>query len=282
MIKLTRDLKTLPVTLMGWMVYFITPFKKSIAQNNIERVFQNSISPHEKKRLAAAYYSHLLSSIREVILYACVSKKRLDQRIKIIGLEHLYSAMKQDKGVLVLTGHFGSWEFSPLFFPDKVKGNKNLFYCIRNSLRFAFLDNLFLRRYERVGFHIINKKNAIREVSKALQKKGVVFFPFDLRPSRKDNNKIQVNFLGQDTSSYSSLAYLAARFNSPVISVSFYRINKKDHVIAFHPEIERHPTSDKQDALFQNTQNYNTRLGELVLQHPEQWLWSYKRWYFKA
>ncbi|KTD44929.1 WaaM [Legionella quateirensis] len=278
MVKLTRGLKTLPVTLMGWIVYLIIPFKKSIAQKNIERVFENSMNSQEKKRLVIAYYSHLMTSIKELILYALVSKKRLEKRVKTIGMEHLYNAMNQGKGVLVLTGHFGSWEFSPLFFLDNVEGNKDQFYCIRKSLRFAFLDNIFLRRYEAAGFKLINKKNAIREVCKVLQKGGVVFFPFDLRPSYKDNNKILTNFLGQNTSTYTSLAYLAERYNSPVLSTSYYRINKKQHVNQFYPEIPRNMSVDKQDAILKNTQNYNKRLEEMVLEHPEQWLWSYKRW----
>lgn len=278
MVTLTRDLKKLPLTLMGWLVYWITPVKKSVAQNNIERVFQNSLNSQEKKRLVIAYYSHLVSSIKEWILYAFVCKKRLGKRVKVIGLEHLYNAMNQGNGVLVLTGHFGNWEFAPLFFLDKIEGNKDLYYCIRKSLRFKFLNNIFLRRYETVGFNLINKKNAIPKVSAALRKKGVVFFPFDLRPPGKDNNTVLTNFLGQNTRTYNSLAYLAARYNSPVISITFYRANKRDHVIAFHPEMDRSQSVDKQEAIFENTQNYNKRLEEMILQHPEQWLWSYKRW----
>lgn len=63
-----------------------------------------------------AYYSHMLTSIKEIILYSLLSKKTLEKRVKIIGIEHLENALSKGKGVLVLTGHFGNWEFAPLFF----------------------------------------------------------------------------------------------------------------------------------------------------------------------
>src|SRR3989338_3668512 len=118
MVALTRDVRTLPVTWLGWMVYFLRPFKKSSAKKNIERVFQNSLTGREKKLLSVAYYSHVIACIKEVILYAFVDKNRLAKRVTIIGIEHLNQAFQKGKGVLVMTGHLGGWEFAPLFsFP---------------------------------------------------------------------------------------------------------------------------------------------------------------------
>lgn len=278
MVALRRDVRSLPVTWLGWILYFLRPFKKSRAKKNIERVFQNSLTAREKKLLSVAYYSHVIASIKEMILYAFISKQRLAKRVNIMGIEHLNKAFQQGKGVLVMTGHLGSWEFAPLFSFPTLDFYKDRFYCIRKSLRFAFLDQIFIRRFEEVGFQIINKNNAIRQVRKALQKQGIIFFPFDLRPSNKVNNSLPVDFLGQKTSTYASLAYLAERCESPVISVTFYRLPNKDHIIQFHPEMVAQADETHEDKLVHKTKMYNKRLEEMILLHPEQWLWSYKRW----
>ena len=107
---------------------------------------------------------------------------------------------------------------------------------------------------------------------------GIVFFPFDLRPSEHTKDKVATNFLGQGTHSYTSLAYLVDRLKVPVLSVSFYRLNKKQHVLEVYPEMEWQTHIDKKQALVQNTQYYNNRLEEMLLAYPEQWLWSYRRW----
>lgn len=278
MVALRRDVSSLPVTWLGWILYFLRPFKKSRAKKNIERVFQNSLTAREKKLLSVAYYSHVIASIKEMILYAFISKQRLAKRVNIIGIEHLNNAFQQGKGVLVMTGHLGSWEFAPLFSFVKTDGYTDRFYCLRKSLRFVFLDKIFLRRFEAVGFQIINKNNVIRQVRKALQKQGIVFFPFDLRPHHQVNNSVFVDFLGQKTSTYTSLAYLAEGCGSPVISVTFYRLPNKDHIIQFHPEMVEQPSENHEQKFVHKTKMYNKRLEEMILLHPEQWLWSYKRW----
>jgi KDO2-lipid IV(A) lauroyltransferase len=262
----------------GAPVFFLRSFPKSTSRNNIEKVFQHAISSQEKNRLAQAYYSHLITILREIFIYALFSKKRLEKRISIIGIEHLHQAMSKGKGVIALTGHFGNWEFAPLFFPSKVPIYKSRHYCIRKSLRFALLDNIFIRRFEDVGFNIINRKNAMRQSLAALKKQGIVYFPFDLRPAYHIKNQVQIDFLGQKTNSYNSMAYIAQRLKCPVISTTFYRINKKQHVIEIYPEMEWQEDADKGQAYLHNTQIYNKRLEEMLLRYPEQWLWSYKRW----
>lgn len=101
---------------MGALCVFFIALQKKQSEKNIDRVFQSSLAPSEKKRLCMAYYSHIITSIKEIILYALVSKKYLERHIEIIGLEYLQSAINKGNGTLVLTGHFGNWEFAPLFF----------------------------------------------------------------------------------------------------------------------------------------------------------------------
>ncbi|CEG59041.1 lysophospholipid acyltransferase family protein [Legionella fallonii] len=278
MVELQRDISTLQVTWLGRCVYFLSFFRNNQARNNIARVFGQILSPSAKKRLAMAYFSHLMTSLKEIFLFTWISNKRLAKRVQFIGIEHLHQATNEGKGVILLTGHFGSWEFAPLFFLVRAPQYTNRYYCVRKSLRFTFLDNILLRRYENAGCQIINKKNAVRRIYSVLQKQGVVLFPFDLRPAYHTKNKLRVNFLGQETSTYTSLAFLVDKLQSPVVPVTSYRLNKKHHVIEFYPEIEWEPYADKEQAFLHNTQRYNNRLEDMLLANPAQWLWSYKRW----
>lgn len=278
MIELKRDINTLPVTWAGRILYRLLPAHKCRAKKNIELVFHDSLSASEKKHLARAYYSHMMTSMKDIIVFGWRSKRSLAKRVNIEGLEHLHQAISKDKGVIVFTGHFGSWEFAPLFFPEKSGLARSSLFCIRNSLRFDFLDKLFIRRYIDAGFEIINKKNALVHVCAALRKKGVVFFPFDLRPPQEVKKTVTTQFLGQNSLTYTSLADVVLKFKVPVLSISFYRLNKKQHVLQFYPEIAWQDHPDRTQAIYQNTMRYNQRLEDMLMLHPEQWLWSYKRW----
>ncbi|ABQ57139.1 TPA: lipid A biosynthesis acyltransferase [Legionella pneumophila subsp. pneumophila] len=279
MFELKRDLNSLPLTWVGHCAYFLSSYKKrSNAKKNIDFIFQPSLSPAEKKCLCVAYYSHITTNIKEIILFALVSKKSLEKCIKVIGIEHLENALGKGKGILVFTGHFGNWEFAPLFFLDKFNSKDLDFYCVRKNLRFAFLDSIFLRQFENCGFKIISHKNAVSQIRRALKSNAIVFFPFDVCPSSKIKNKIKTDFLGQKTETNLSLAYLASLYDSCVLSISFYRTNKKQHVVHIYPEVKPVVCPDYKQTLVENTQLYNKRLEEMLLPYPEQWLWSYKRW----
>ncbi|HFD2334239.1 TPA: lysophospholipid acyltransferase family protein, partial [Legionella pneumophila] len=80
------------------------------------------------------------------------------------------------------------------------------------------------------------------------------------------------------TSTNLSLAYLARIYDSSVLSITFYRTNKRQHIIHIYPEVEGVVNSEYKQTLIENTQLYNKRLEEMLLLYPEQWLWSYKRW----
>ncbi|KTD69201.1 MULTISPECIES: lysophospholipid acyltransferase family protein [Legionella] len=278
MLEMKRNCNVLPVNWVGWIVYFLMPTKYSIAQKNIEQVFHGLLSAYEKKRIAIAYYSHIFLCIKELFLMNFLTEKSLEKRVKLIGVEHLYNALKKENGVLILTGHLGNWEFAPLFSLNQVEKGAHHYYCVRKALRLSFLNSIFWGRFEKAGFKIINKNNALAETRLALRTKNVVFFPFDLRPPCHSKSSLSASFLGQPSKTYGSIAYLAHRLNCAVLSVSFYRLNKKQHIIEFYPEIPSDASKDKKQAYLENTEKYNKRLEEMLLAYPEQWLWSYKRW----
>ncbi|KTD12729.1 lysophospholipid acyltransferase family protein [Legionella hackeliae] len=281
MLEIKHSLNFLPLNWIGWIIYFLIPEKRSIAQKNIARVFGDTLSPQEKKRIVVAYYSHLFLCFKEIFLLPFLGKTRLEKRVKIIGEEHLHQALQKNKGAIILSGHFGNWEFAPLFILDKLKNEVGHAYCVRKSLRFNFLNDFFWGRFEKAGYKIINKNNALGQIRLILEKKNVVFVPFDIKPSRRSRSSVKVNFLGRLSNTYTSVAYLANKFECPVLSVRSYRVNKKKHIVEFYPEIQRDVYKDKEQAYLEDTKKYNHRLEEMLLASPEQWLWSYKRWYSK-
>lgn len=278
MFKPKVAINLLPVNWMGWLIYFLMPYNQSIAQKNIARVFRKTLPSNERKHLAIAYYSHLISCVKELFTAAIFSKKHLKKRIQIIGIEYLQKAISKNSGVIVLIGHFGNWELTPPFFTEIIDRPQYRLYFLRKSLRFKFLDALFLRRFEKAGLTLINSKNALRNTRLALKDNGVVFFPFDLRPPNDFRSKVFVDFLGRNTCTYTSPAYLAEVTGASVLSATTYRLNKKQHVIEFFPELEWEFDENKKLAILTNTQIYTKRLQDMLLLHPEQWFWSYKRW----
>lgn len=63
-----------------------------------------------------------------------------------------------EKGVLVVTGHFGNWEFAPLGGVLNFKEFKGQFHFIRRTLRFKFIERIMFKNYYQAGLNVIPKK----------------------------------------------------------------------------------------------------------------------------
>jgi len=81
-IKLQCDITALRISVFGKICYIIRRQFKSMAIRNINTIFASSLTTHEKKHLAIAYYSHLITSIKECILLRCVNRKKLESKIE--------------------------------------------------------------------------------------------------------------------------------------------------------------------------------------------------------
>ena len=123
-----------PVSFAGKLIYRFLPYRKAIVRANIDQVFGDQLSASQKEHLAKAFYSHLLTSIKEMIHLRFLSEKKLCERVDARGYERLLEIADEGKGVLVLTGHFGNWEFAPLGGILNFKQFQGQFHFIRRML----------------------------------------------------------------------------------------------------------------------------------------------------
>lgn len=267
-----------PVTLAGKIIYKFLPYRKKIILKNIDIVFGDTISYEQKIKLAKAFYSHIAKSIKETILLRFISEKKLRSQVEVRGHQYLLDTAKQGKGVLVLTGHFGSWEFAPLGGILNFEQFKGHFHFIRKNIGNKTIEKFLFNRYFKAGLHVIPKQFAMQKVKDALDQNHAVIFVLDQHASIKNKDGIAVEFFGKKAGTYRSLASISRHTNLPVIPAAGYRLQDGKHVLEFYAPIQwqEYPTS--QESLYKNTLEYNKALEKIILAHPEQWMWFHKRW----
>lgn len=279
MVEIGIDPGQLPVSLAGYFLYYCLPIRRKIVRQNIDLVFQQTLSIKEKKRLALAFYAHLAKIIKEVFfLLSFQSRTQLEGKIEIRGINHLLEAAKQQKGILLLTGHLGSWEFTPVIGLQTIPGFKGEFYVIRKKIKNKFLENLLFRRWHKNGLKVIDKKGGLRKIYRALAANHAVLFPMDQHGPLESKQGIAVEFFTKEAGTYRSLASLAHRSGAPVVPLACSRLKNGKHVLEFYPQLEWLQYTVPEEAIYYNTRLYNQILEKLILIHPEQWLWSHRRW----
>ncbi len=265
-------------TRTGLFLYYCLPYRKKVIMENLQRVFAGVLDQAEMIKLAQSYYSHLATSIKETILSRFQTVDAVKKAVIVEGEEHLYAASKQKKGILILTGHFGNWEYAPIGGLMQFPEYFGRFHFIRKTLAIKWLERLLFRRYFAAGIRVIPKKNAIPKVISALEKNDAVVFVLDQAASIKNKQGVPTHFFGQPVGTYRSLATIARATGAPVVLGTSYRRQDGRHVMSFLPAIKWQADPDGKKEIIQNTENYNRALETLVLAHPDQWLWMHRRW----
>lgn len=277
----TDHIQQLPVSAVGKLIYHCLPYRRNVVRSNIDQVFGDSLSAAQKQHLAMAFYSHLATSIKETIHLRFMSEKTLRARVEVRGYERLMAVAAEGRGVLVLTGHFGNWEFAPIGGILNFKQFQGQFHFIRRTLGSKRLERILFRRYYQAGLHVIPKKNSLQQVCEVLEQNHAVVFVLDQHASLANRDGVAAEFFGKKAGTYRSLASLARNTGIPVVPAAGYRLSNGRHVLEFHEPILWQDYDTTQEAIYRNTLAYNQALERIVLAHPEQWMWLHKRWKLK-
>nr|WP_256478806.1 lysophospholipid acyltransferase family protein [Legionella sp. 27cVA30] len=271
----------MPVSWAGRLIYHCLPYRRQVILNNINQAFGKILDEQQRIHLAKAFYSHLATSLKEMCVLRFMSEEKLREKVEVRGHERVLSIAEAGKGVLILTGHFGNWEFAPLGGILNFKQFKGQFHFIRRTLGSKTIERILFRRYYRAGLHVIPKKNSLQQVCTALEEKHAVVFVLDQHASLANRDGIAVEFFGKKAGTYRSLASLARHTNLPIIPAASYRLPDGRHVLEFFEPIPWQDYATTQESIYRNTLAYNQALERMILAHPEQWMWLHKRWKLK-
>ncbi len=279
--ELIENITRSRVSLAGRIIYYAIPYRRRIVMANIEQVFGNTLTAAQKTHLAKAFYSHLATSIKEMIYLRFMSEKKLSESVEIRGHERLLAIAAEKRGVLVLTGHFGNWEFAPIGGIANFKEFKGQFHFIRRTLDNKTIERMLFRRYYRAGLKVIPKKNSLQQVCEAMEQNHAVVFVLDQHASLVNRDGVAVEFFGKKAGTYRSLASLSRHTGVPVVPAAGYRLANGRHVLEFYEPIPWQDHGSVQESIYRNTLAYNQALERIILAHPEQWSWLHKRWKLK-
>lgn len=206
-----------------------------------------------------------------------MSPEAIRKKVTVVGEDHVRAAASKGKGVLLLTGHFGNWEFAPVGGMLNFKEFHGRFHILRRSLSNKTLERILFGRFYAAGLDVIPKNNSLPRVLECLANNDAVTFIMD-QHAMLEKDGVAVDFFGKKAGTFKSLAVIARTTDAPVVPTRCFKRNDGMHVMKFYKPLEwiEHPDSDQE--ILVNTRNYNRVLESFVLEHPEQWCWFHKRW----
>jgi len=187
----------LPITMAGRLAYGLLWYRRSLIRANMTQVFGKQLDKAQQNHLIKAFYSHLMTSIREAIMLRFMSEAQLKAQVEVRGEEYLADLALQHQGVLILTAHVGNWEYAPIGGMLNFKNYQGKFHFIRRTLGHKWLEKILFKRYYAAGLAVIPKKNSLQHVSDVLDKREAVVFVLDQHASIGNRDGIAVEFFGK-------------------------------------------------------------------------------------
>ncbi len=255
---------------IGTLGYHLDRERRRVALDNLARAYGSTLSDREARRIALGCFRHFARITLDTVACSRLSPETLRSLVDYEGLDHLRNAYAQDRGVLLFSGHFGHWELTAL-----LQGWLGLpLTLITRPLDNPLLEARLARERSRSGNRVVHRRNAVREMLRAIRDRGGVAILID-QDARREG--IFVPFFGQPASTIPTLALLALRTGALVVP-TFSVPEGRRYRIVYEPPVPIEATTDLDADVARLTAQFTSIIERWIREHPDVWLWLHRRW----
>jgi len=221
----------------------------------------------ERRGIADGVFTSIGRLIRGFAFFPRLDRANVHEWIRYEGLENFTSAKARGRGVLVATAHLGNWELSAFSHAVMTAPMRVVVRPLDNPK----IDALVERYRELSGNRVIRKKEAAREILRALKAGDAVGVLIDQNVTAGEG--VFIDFFGVQACAGTAFAKFAHHSGAAVVpGFALWNEDESRYVLRFYPEVVM--TGDVQE----DTQRIHAVLERIIRQHPEQWLWIHRRW----
>jgi KDO2-lipid IV(A) lauroyltransferase len=259
------------VFILGSLYYFFHAKEKQKIIDSIQNAFAENKGSREIRTLTRNVFRGILHHYCEKLFNAYESVPNLkaffDASIEAPSLHKIDDALKQKKGILFVTGHFGGIEYIPIFLSLRGYPISVIIKCATDQL----LERLHARARE-LSITVIdaNQENILGSVIRDLRENRVVFIECDEIEEWKPSKTENMFFLGKRVGVDKTINLLQRRSGAQVVFGLLHRVS-----------LEKYSFIIKSDRdVLENGPVSVSSIGAGLLKVFEQYVWQYPdRWY---
>lgn len=248
---------------------YIVPYRKQVVITNLEKSFPEK-SQKEVKQITKGFYRYLTDLMVETVWNMSLSEKEARKRLLVENPELLTPYYKKGKDVIIVVGHYNSWEFLLVAFNLMIDHRSAVIYT---SLTDKFLDKIFKEFREKFGTKLVTKVEVKHVFQNGLGEPMAMIFGADQAPA-SSGRAYWTTFLHQETAVAIGVEKYAIKYDLPVFFGALHKIKRGYYSIKLELLIDK-PLESKEGEI---TEAHVKALENLIKEEPIYWLWSHKRW----
>ena len=248
-------------------------YRRRIILENLRNSFPER-SERELRRLARKYYHTLAQMFIDTFNFTYMPARKIRRCFSIENIDEERRLTRGGDWIAIM-GHFGCWEvgsFMP-FYDDTVQA-----VGIYHPLRSKVLDS-FYRRLRSSSYSVpVAKRQAMRfylhhrDTGYNGRRLALGMIADQNPPARPDAHWFR--FLNQDTVFYDGAEQMAVRYGMPILFTAVERVARGRYRIRFESLYDGVEPVEKHEI----TERYVRRLEQMIVERPELWMWSHRRW----
>ena len=257
--------------ILYFIIYKIIKYRKNVVYTNLKNSFPEK-STKEVKEIMRKFYHHFCDVIVESCKGFTISEKELSKRVNIKNPELSNFYAKNDQNIIFIAGHYNNWEICAQACPIY---SKHQCIGIYKPLKDKFLNDKINLSRSKYGLRLISMIQVKKYFKKENQPKAIIFST-DQNPAIV-KNAYWLDFLNQDTAVLFGAEKYAVEYNCPVIYASINKVKRGFYEVEYSL-VTDNPKEKKYGDI---TKDFTKRLENDIINQPQYWLWSHKRWKHK-
>jgi len=247
----------------------IGPFFRS--QKKIEDNLKNSnigFDDLERKKIIKNMWGNYGRILAEYSFLKNFKNNTFKKYIEIEGLNYLDEIKKNNKKVVFISGHFNNFELMAMYLENSGLDIAAIYRPLNNIFLNGIMEKIRLN-------HICKKqikkgKSGTRELLQLFKDGYSIALMIDQRVSEGVKSKL----FNRSALTTTIPAQLVKKYSVDVVPVYIERKSG----IYFKMHINKPIFFDENKSLEEITDKLNKILEEMILQNPDQWIWSHDRW----
>jgi KDO2-lipid IV(A) lauroyltransferase len=245
-----------------------------IVNANLKLAFGDTLSQRERDKIGVRVFYNLLQTIIGFMRRDGKSGENILRSVTFENGDIIENAIKNGKGIIFITAHYGNWELIPPALTSKFGLGLSI---VGRKLDSEVMDRVLKRSREQFGVEMIYRKGAIKGMIKALKSQRGVGLLLDQHLGAKQGG-IEVNFFGHKALQSPSASILARNFKIDIIPLFISTDNYRDYTLKVYPPLPYIRTENKERDIREMTQAQANIMEQVIREKPEEWFWVHRRW----
>ncbi len=252
-----------------YVLYYGAGYRKKVVMGNLRRSFPDK-SEKEIKKIASDFYRHLCDLIFESVRMFSMGKEEISRRAIVTNPEFVKELEAYNKGIVLIAGHYNSWEMMGTAFP--MFSNLPV-VALYSPIKDPFFSKVLSDSRGKYGLEMVPKQEAKAMFKEWDGRPAIYLFGGDQSPT-SSKKSFWMDFLNQDTAVAFGTEKFAKEYDCLVVFGDIQKVKRGYYTMTFSLVTDQ-PLEEEHGVI---TVKHTQKLEEIIRAEPQYWLWTHKRW----